>query len=122
MVEQNESTQTISDKIEQNQDDLERIKNEVNKEHGTSKLRINRVPDETVEKFKELAASKMANDYGLTLAYLLEINDLKDQFDQQLAATSQKVVELQSEVQALRQELAEQDTDENDDSKVDTIG
>lgn len=119
MSEQNNS-RTVSDVVQQNQDDLEQIKNKVNEEHGTSKIRINRVPDETIDKFKALASSKMANDYGLTLAYLLEIHELKEDFDTQVSVTNEKVLELQQEVVELKQLIAEND-DSEDESKVDTI-
>lgn len=118
MSEQN--SKTVADAVDQNEDQIQQIKDEVGKKYNSQKLTINRVPDESVQKLKDLAYDKFAGDYGMALAYLLEINDLKDQFDQQLAATSQKVVELQSEVQSLRQELVEQE--DTDDSKVDTIG
>lgn len=120
MSEQNEG-RTISDSVHQNKEDLEQIKNTVNREHGTSKLRINRVPDETIEKFKALAASKMANDYGLTLAYLLEIHELKEEFDSKVSVTNDKVLELQQEIIDLKQSL-QQKNEENNSSKVDTIG
>lgn len=120
MSEQNEGGETISDQIDRNEEDLKQIKNKVNREHGTSQIRINRVPDETVEKFKALAASKMANDYGLTLAYLLEIHELKEEFDKQVSVTNDKVMQLQKEVQDLKQHIT--DSQQGNDSKVDTIG
>jgi len=111
---------------EQNQDDagqsskdnIKQIKNEVHKEHGTSKLRMNRVPDETVEKFKDLASSKMANDYGLTLAYLLEIHELTDRFSTRQQEMMQKITELEAYVQEIE---AEKHENKDNDSKVDTI-
>lgn len=120
MPEQNSNTETISDQIENNEEDLKQIKAEVNRKHGTSKLRINRVPDETVEKFKALAASKMANDYGLTLAYLLEIHELKEQFDKKVSVTNDKVMQLQKDLQDIKQHIT--DSQKKDNSKVDTIG
>jgi len=112
-----EKNETVADKIDRNEEQLKQIKDKVGEQYNHSKLTINRVPDESVQKLKELSYEKFAGDYGLTLAYLLEIHELKDEFDQQLAATNQKVIEMQNELQALRQEIVEQE----DDGKVNTL-
>jgi len=116
-----EQNRTVADAVDQNKEQLQQIKDNVGEKYNHQKLTINRVPDESVEKLKSLAYDKFAGDYGLTLAYLLEINELKEEFDQKTAVTNQKVLELQEEVQALKQRLVEEKDSEND-SKVDTIG
>lgn len=121
MTEQNK--RTVADAIDQNEEQLKQIKDEVGKKYNHSKLTINRVPDESVQKLKQLSYDKFAGDYGLTLAYLLEIHELKEEFDSKVSVTNEKVLELQNEVIQLKQLLQEQDEAENEakESKVDTI-
>jgi len=113
----------MSEQTENNKEDLKQIKKEVHRKHGTSKLRINRVPDHTIEKLKELASERFANDYGMTLAFLVELHQLKDEFDKQVSVTNEKVMELQAQVQELQQALTEaKENEAEQDSKVNTIG
>lgn len=118
MSEQNE--RTVADAIDENEDQIKQIKDEVGRKYNHQKLTINRVPDETVEKIKSLSYNKFAGDYGLTLAYLVEIHDLKESFDDKVSVTNQKVLELQEEVQSLKQEIIEAQEKQNNE-KVDTI-
>jgi len=117
MTEQNEST--VADAVDRNDDQLKQIKNNVGKKYNHSKLTINRVPDETVQELKELSYEKFAGDYGMTLAFLVETYKLKEDFDKQVSVTNEKVLELQEQVQSLKQELI--DMEKESDSKKDTI-
>lgn len=122
MSEKNQDSRTSSDIASDNQDQLERIKSEVGKKYDHSKITINRVPDESIQKLKSLAFEKFAGDYGLTLAYLLEIHELKENFDDKVSVTNQKVLELQNEVMQLREQLTPENNEKGEESKVDTIG
>ena len=121
MSEQNQGSRTIADAASENQDQIQQIKDEVGKKYNHSKLTINRVPDKSVEKLKQLSFDKFAGDYGLTLAYLLEIHELKEEFDDKVSVTNQKVLELQNEIRELKQAL-NGDGEEDGEKKVDTIG
>lgn len=118
MSEQKE--RTVADAVDQNNEQLKQIKDEVGKKYDHSKLTINRVPDESVEKLKQLSYDKFAGDYGLTLAYLLEINELKEDFDKQVGVTNEKVLELQQQVMQLKQ-MIEEENSTSKDGKVNTI-
>lgn len=115
MTEQN---QTVAD---QNQEMLKEIKDKTGQKYDHSTLKINRVPDHTIQDLKDLSYDKFAGDYGMTLAFLIETYNLKDSFDKQVETANQKIIELMEEVEALKQEL--QNREESEDSKkVDTIG
>jgi hypothetical protein len=101
---------------EQNKKDLLNIHEKTTSK--ASKLSINRVPDDTVKQFKENARDRWANDYGMYLAYLVEIDRLRDQYDNKFSATAEKVGELQQEVAELRSIIK----DDEDEKKIDTIG
>jgi len=120
MSEQNE--RTVADAADTNSEQLKQIKDEVGKKYNHQKLTINRVPDQTVEKLKELSYERFAGDYGMTLAFLVELHQLKDEFDKQVSVTNEKVMELQAQVQELQQALTEAKEDEAEESKVNTIG
>lgn len=122
MSEQTEDARTLADAATENQDQIQQIKDEVGKKYDSTKLTINRVPDKSVERLKTLAFEKFAGDYGMALAYLLEVHELKEQFDEKMTVTNQKVLELQDEVRSLKQELVEAQETQETGSKVDTIG
>lgn len=105
-----------------NEQALEQIKDEAGKKYDHSELKINRVPDQAIEDLKDLAYDKFAGDYGLTLAYLLEVHKIKQEHDSQIAQHTEKVRELQEEVQALRQEIIDSRKSKDENFKVDTIG
>lgn len=121
MSEQSEE-RTVADAVDHNEDQLKEIKDNTGQKYDYSKITINRVPDKAIEKLKDLAYDKFAGDYGLALAYLLEINDLKTEFDSKMSVTNEKVLELQNEVMQLKDALQEKQENESDNSKVDTIG
>lgn len=111
------SEQTIGN---QNREALKQIEN--NAEADTSQLHINRVPNQTIDNFKENAHDRWAGDYGMYLAYLLEIDKLRTQYDRKFTATTEKVAELQEEVRELKQELGSDEKQDEKESKVSTIG
>lgn len=102
--------------VEQNKEELLEIREKTGSK--ASKLQINRVPQETLQKFKNNAQDRWANDYGMYLAYLVEIDRLRDQYDKKFSATADKVSELQQEVAELRSIIK----DSSDEQKIDTIG
>jgi len=114
----------MSEQTERNEEQLEQIKDKTGKKYEHSSLHINRVPDHAVEDLKSLAADKFCNDYGMALTFLLELYNLKNEFDTQLKATTDKVIGLEEEMQALKQELQKpaQEKDNGDSTKVSTIG
>jgi len=89
------------------------------KQHNHSELNINRVPDKAINQLQELAYDKFAGDYGATLSYLLEIHNLTERFSTQQQEMMQRITELEAYVQEME---ADQNTEEKNDSKVDTIG
>lgn len=105
-----------------NEEALNQIKDEAGRKYDHSKLTINRVPDKTIEKLQELSYDRFAGDYGLTLAYLIEINELRDEFASMTQPLNKKVNELESEIGELKQKIIEEENQEENGSKVDTIG
>jgi len=105
---------------ERNADALNQIKNDTGKKYDHSELHINRVPDHSVEKLKELAYNKFAGDYGMALAYLLEINRLRDEFASMTEPAYKKLNDLEEDIEHLKQEIASDDEEKV--SKVNTIG
>lgn len=105
---------------EQNEEQLNEIKNRKGKKHNFTELHINRVPDRSVDKLKDLAAEMFANDYGMTLAYLLELHEVRENFDDKLVATNRKVVELEDQVTRMK-EMMREDDGENKSKKKDTL-
>jgi len=91
------------------------------KQHNHSELNINRVPDKAINQLQELAYDKFAGDYGMALTFLLELKELKDEFDTQLQATTSKVMELEEEVEQLKQ-TSSQNEDGDNGRKTPTIG
>lgn len=106
---------------EQNEDALEQIKDRAGEKYNHSELHINRVPDHTIEKLQTLAYDKFAGDYGMALTFLIELKQLKEEFDTQLQATTSKVMELEEQVQHLKQ-TESQTQDDKSGRKVNTIG
>lgn len=109
-------------KEKRNEKALKKIKDDTGKKYNSSQLRINRVPDPTIEKFKELAIERFSNDYGMTLAYLIEINNLRDEFASMTQPVSKKVNELEAEIEEIKQLIEEKEEQDENSSKVDTIG
>lgn len=101
---------------EENREDLKDIRERTEKK--SKGLSINRVPVDTLKSFKETAHERWAGDYGMYLAYLVEIDRLRDQYDNKFSATAEKVSELQQEVAELRSIIK----DDEDEQKIDTIG
>lgn len=110
---------------EQKEDDqLKAIKDKAGEQYNFQELHINRVPDQAVGKLQDLAYNMFAGDYGAALAYLLELHEVRENFDSKLVATNRKVVELEDKVNQLTAALQEENSsDENDTTKKkDTIG
>lgn len=100
---------------EQTEDDqLNAIKDKAGEQYNFQELHINRVPDPAVGKLQDLAYEMFAGDYGATLAYLLELHELREQFDEKLAATNRKVVELEDTLMKM-QERESESSDESSD-------
>lgn len=110
----------MSEQTEKNKKQLESIKDKTGEKHNHQKLTINRVPDEAVGKLQDISYELFAGDYGATLAYLTEIHELRNSFQERMEQTEQKVVQLQRHVEQLQEQLENQEDDENG-SKVDTI-
>ena len=111
----------MTEELEQtNEEQLQQIKDNVGEKYSHSELHINRVPDHTIEKLKKLASEKFANDYGMALTFLLELKELKDEFDTQLQATTSKVMELEAEVEQLKH--SQNKADESSGKEINTIG
>lgn len=119
MSEQNE--RTVADAADENNDQLKQIKDEIGKKYDTSKLTINRVPDDTIQFIKDLSYEKAGGDYGMTLALLVENYKIKDKYDHQISQTQEKVLQLQEQVQSLRQDLIDEKSSDEEESKVNTI-
>ncbi len=119
MGEQNE--RTVADAMDENNEQLKQIKDEIGKKYDHSKLTINRVPDETVDFLKELSYERFAGDYGMALAFLAETYKMKRNHEKQMSQTQEKVLQLQEQVQALRQEMMDEKDNGEDKPKTDTI-
>lgn len=103
---------------EQKEDDqLKAIKDKAGEQHNFQELHINRVPDEAVGKLQDLAYEMFAGDYGAALAYLLELHEIRGNFDDKLVATNRKVVELEDKVNQLHAALEKEKQESSDDSK-----
>jgi len=105
---------------EQNEETFKSIKDNAGEKYNFQELHINRVPDPAVNKLQELAYDMFAGDYGATLAYLLELHELREEFDAKLVATNQKVVELEDRLNKLIAS-GEDKTDEQESKKKDTL-
>lgn len=105
----------------QEQDQFEQIKDQAGEKYNHSELHINRVPDHAIDKLQTLAYDKFAGDYGMALTFLLELKELKDEFDTQLQATTSKVMELEEEVEQLKQTSSQNQEGDNG-SKAPTMG
>jgi len=103
---------------EQNED-IKTIKDNAGEKYNFQELHINRVPDPAVQKLQDLAYDMFAGDYGATLAYLLELHELRQEFDSKLVATNQKVVEIEDR---LNNYITKQkDEDESSSRKEETL-
>jgi hypothetical protein len=109
---------------EQNKEDqLNAIKDKAGEQYNFQELHINRVPDQAVGKLQDLAYEMFAGDYGAALAYLLELHEVREEFDSKLVATNQKVVEMDERLGNLEAVLKQQEKNDNDSSsaKKDTL-
>jgi len=104
-----------------NEEQLKQIKDKTGKKYDHSELHINRVPDHAIQDLKDLAYERFCGDYGMALAFLIELNNLKNDFDKKLVANTEKTLELQEKVQRLEQKIEESEEDGKNNSKVDTI-
>lgn len=104
---------------EENEEALTQIQS--NAEKGTSKLVMNRVPDSAISEFKNNAHERWAGDYGMYLTYLLEIDRLRNQYDQKFTATAEKVQELQDDIRQLQDALQKEEPENEAESSVNTI-
>jgi hypothetical protein len=89
------------------------------KQHNHSELNINRVPDKAINQLQELAYEKFAGDYGATLSYLLEIHNLTERFSTQQQEMMERITQLENYVREMEEK---QNQEEDEGSKVDTIG
>lgn len=117
MSEQNEKT--VADTMDDEQ--IQQIKDATGKNYNFTELHINRVPDRAVDQLQELAYDMFAGDYGATLAYLLELHELRQEFDQKLVATNRKVVELEDQLIKITTAMSSENQEENDSKKPDTL-
>jgi len=105
---------------EQNEDQhIQEIKDKQGEKYNFTELHINRVPDHSVDKLKNLSYEMFAGDFGMTLAYLLELHEVRENFDSKLVATNRKVVELEDKVTRLKAEL--ENTEKDTSNKEDTL-
>lgn len=112
----------MPDQNEQNKKAIEQIKDKTGEKYNHSKLTINRVPDPSVEQLQELAYERFAGDYGMTLAYLLEINRLRDEFASMTKPLSEKISDINNRLDVMEQELKDKQSERSEDKKVNTIG
>lgn len=73
-------------------------------------IEMSRVPGETHDEFKDLAEAKFCNDYGMTLAVLLEYYKLNEY-------NREHIQDLEQRVSGLEKMLAESDNEDEDGSK-----
>jgi len=109
---------------EQNEEDqLNAIKDKAGEQYNFQELHINRVPDQAVGKLQDLAYEMFAGDYGAALAYLLELHEVREEFDSKLVATNQKVVEMDERIGNIEAALKQQEKNDKDDGsrKKDTL-
>jgi len=120
MSEQTEDA-TIGDVVEDEQ--LQKIKDKKGEKFDYTELHVNRVPDKTVQKLKDVAYDRFAGDYGMAIAYAFEIVDVREEVGSKLESTNREVLELRERVLALEQKLVEaaENEAEDDEEKVDTL-
>lgn len=106
---------------EENQEQLEAIKDKAGEKHNHQKLTINRAPDEAVGKLQDISYELFAGDYGATLMYLVRLHELRSEFNRQVEDTNKRVGQMNRRISRLEEQLSDE-TEEKNDSKVDTIG
>lgn len=111
----------MTEQKERNREMIETIKDKTGEKHNHQKLTINRVPDEAVGKLQDISYELFAGDYGATLAYLVELHKVRNQFLESLETTQKEVKQVRAEVGRLNEKIEQQNNDDNG-SKVDTIG
>jgi len=108
---------------EQNEEQIQQIKDSKGENYNFTELHINRVPDNAVQQLKDISYDMFAGDYGATLAYLLELHELRQEFDQKLVNTNRKVVELEDKLDKVVAAMSEDENDNTTESnkKEDTL-
>ena len=105
----------------ENEEQIQQIKNSKGENFNFTELHINRVPDQEVDQLKNISYEMFAGDYGATLAYLLELHELRQEFDQKLVNTNRKVVELEDKLDKVVAAMSEDDTTTESNKKEDTL-
>ena len=101
----------------ENEEQIQQIKNSKGENFNFTELHINRVPDQAVQRLKNISYEMFAGDYGATLAYLLELHELRQEFDQKLVNTNRKVVELEDKLDKVVAAMNENEKNTTESSK-----
>lgn len=92
----------MSEKLTPGDDkDLEKLKDRFAELPSPREMHISRVPKTTYDSFKELADNEFAGDYGMTLKWLLDREEIRDEMYSELSKLTERVRRLESVVSEL---------------------
>lgn len=121
MVEQTIADQLEEDVLEQIDGDnaenpITRIKKRIDENDTSRGFSISRIPTEAHEDFKTMAETMFADDYGMTLAFLVHYFKITDGNNQ---AIQQVADDLNSKLERIEAKLDEEDVESG--KEVDTV-
>lgn len=101
------------DSAENASNPIEQIKNRVDQDDFERGFSISRVPSEAHDDFKSLAKNMFANDYGMTLAFLIHYFKVTEQYQDRF---NDAVDEITDRLDSIENQL-----DDGSTSKVSTV-
>lgn len=97
-----------------NKEDLEQLKEEIRSAPDADELHINRVPQGALDEFKDLANEQFAGDYGMTLAYLLRRENLRDDLFQVTKTNRMFIDQLAERLDIVEDQLSDEANEESE--------
>lgn len=123
-----EQRETIADRLEddiikekfEDENPIEHIKRQLDENDKVRGFSISRVPTKTHEEFKEIAENMFADDYGMTLAFLVHYYKMQDEHEERI---NDIVDDLRQDINSLKTAIiaGQNQESESDDKKVETI-